>query len=267
MASAHDVIQMFGSVEDDQKYGRLLEFMTEDVVYCDPFAGPQRGRGAVSAFMAEMERVIPKMGVYFADWETVADASVGWSRWTMVVPVNGVDNAIPGQSVYRLRDGKVCYAADYVDSAAYRKLRPDVAPDLLSASREAKGTSAAGSADELVCTFWDMQTNARYADLASLFADDSVFTDQVFGRFEGIEAVRQYLTRMETEMPESGARFTLDDHAGDETVAWSQWTCHMANGSFPGWTLHTVRDGKFTLDADYFDVVAARKLQPPRDPR
>lgn len=267
MASAYDVIQMFGSVEDDQKYGRLVEFVTDDAIYCDPFAGPQRGKAAIAEFMAEMERIIPKMGVYFADWETVADTTVGWSRWTMVVPVNGVEHPIPGQSLYRLRDGKICYAADYVDSAAYRKLRPEVTPDLRTASREPKGTDEAGVGASLVSTFWKMQTDARYAELASLFADDAVFTDQVFGRFEGIAAVRDYLKRMEIEMPESGARFTLDDHAGDDTVAWSQWTCHVPGGSFPGWTLHTVRDGRFTLDADYFDVVAARKLQPPRDPR
>ena len=185
----------------------------------------------------------------------------------MVVPVNGVEHPIPGQSLYRLRDGKICYAADYVDSAAYRKLRPEVTPDLRTASREPKGTDEAGVGASLVSRFWKMQTDARYAELASLFADDAVFTDQVFGRFEGIAAVRDYLKRMEIEMPESGARFTLDDHAGDDTVAWSQWTCHVPGGSFPGWTLHTVRDGRFTLDADYFDVVAARKLQPPRDPR
>ena len=267
MLSAYDVIQMFGSVEDDQKYGRLVEFMTDDVIYCDPFAGPQRGRAAVTEFMAEMERVIPIMGVYFADWETVADTTVGWSRWTMVVPKDGVEHRIPGQSLYRLRDGKVCYAADYVDSSAYRKLRPEVTPDLVSASREAKGTSVSGPAHDLVSSFWEMQTNARYAELANLFAHDAVFQDQVYGRFEGIEAVTEYLRRMETEMPESGVTFTLDDHAGDDTVAWSQWTCHMPGGSLPGWTLHTVRDGAFTLDADYFDVVAARTLQPPRDPR
>lgn len=267
MVSAYDVIQMFGSVETDQKYGRLVEFVTDDAIYCDPFAGPQRGKAAIVEFMAEMERIIPKMGVYFADWETVADTTVGWSRWTMVVPANGLEHPIPGQSLYRLRDGKVCYAADYVDSAAYRRLRPEVVPDLLAASRENKGTTVSGRADETVQTFWAMQSSARYAELSSLFAHDAVFTDQVYGRFEGIAAVSEYLARMEIEMPASGARFTLDDHAGDDSVAWSQWTCHMNGGSFPGWTLHTLRDGKFTLDADYFDVVAARKLQPPRDRR
>jgi hypothetical protein len=32
------------------------------------------------------------------------------------------------------------------------------------------------------------------------------------------------------------------------------------DGRIPGWTLHTVRDGMITLDADYFDVAAARRL-------
>jgi hypothetical protein len=65
---------------------------------------------------------------------------------------------------------------------------------------------------------------------------------------------------METEMPQQGVRFELVDAAGDEQVAWSQWWCHFPTGSIPGWTLHTVRDGLITLDADYFDVVAARAL-------
>jgi hypothetical protein len=65
---------------------------------------------------------------------------------------------------------------------------------------------------------------------------------------------------MERVMNEGNITFELVDGAGDETVAWSQWRCHVPGGSFPGWTLHTVRDGRFTLDADYFDVLAARRL-------
>ena len=32
------------------------------------------------------------------------------------------------------------------------------------------------------------------------------------------------------------------------------------DGSVPGWTLHTLRGDRFTLDADYFDTVTARSL-------
>lgn len=267
VSRAHDLIQRFGSVEDDQRYTRLMDAFTDDAIYCDPFAGPQRGREAIHSFMQEMERVIPKMGVYFANWETVAEETVGWSRWEMVVPVNGVEHPIRGQSLYRLRDGLVCYAADYVDSAAYAEIRPDRRPDLVSAAREPKGTDVAGPAAVTVSLFWKLQSSARYGELANLFAPDAVFTDQVYGSFVGHDAVTDYLKRMEEEMPRSGVHFTLDDFAGDTSVAWSQWTCHMPGGSIPGWTLHTLRDGSITLDADYFDVAGARALQKPHGRR
>ena len=232
MRTAHDIIQMFGSVEDDQKYTRLLELFTDDAIYCDPFAGPQRGRDAIAGFMGEMERRLPKMGVYFADWQTVAETTVGWSRWTMVVPVNGVDHPIAGQSVYRLRDGLVCYASDYVDSQAYAAIRPDVFPDHESAAREAKGTAVAGGAADAVRAFWN---------------------DRAQSHLRAVTATE--------------ASFTLVDHAGDEKVGWAQWTGELAGGSFPGWSLHTVRDGELSLDAVYFDVEQARRQRPPHAPR
>ena len=46
--------------------------------------------------------------------------------------------------------------------------------------------------------------------------------------------------------------------AGDENVGWGQWWCRLPGGSVPGWSLYTVRDGKFTLDHDVFDTNAAR---------
>ena len=110
--NASDIITMFGSVEDDQKYTRLVSLFVDDAIYYDPFAGPQVGKAQIHEFMSEMERVIPAMGVYFSNWETHADSHVGWSRWEMVVPVKGVEHPIPGQSLYRLRDGQVCFVAD-----------------------------------------------------------------------------------------------------------------------------------------------------------
>ena len=98
----------------------------------------------------------------------------------------------------------------------------------------------------------------------SLFADDAVFTDLIYGEFQGATAIATYMKQMKEEMPAMGVHFEVVDCAGDQTVAWSQWTCHFPNGSVPGWTLHTVRDGKLTLDADYFDTVPARALQRPR---
>jgi hypothetical protein len=66
---------------------------------------------------------------------------------------------------------------------------------------------------------------------------------------------------MVTEMPARGVTFELVDAAGDETVGWSQWFARFPNGSLPGWTLHTFRDGKITLDHDYYDTNVARSLR------
>ena len=230
MPTARDVIQMFGAVEDGQKYTRLVELFTDDAIYCDPFAGPQHGRRAIADFMGEMERRLPKMGVYFANWETVAETTVGWSRWVMVVPVNGVEHPIAGQSVYRLRDGLVCFASDYVDSAAYGAIRPDVHPDHLSAAHQAKGTSIAGSADVLVREFWETDAKSHLRALVSPDAD-----------------------------------FTLVDCGGDDAVAWAQWTGDLPNGSFAGWSLHSVREGRLSFEGDYFDAASARRLRQQHD--
>jgi len=100
------------------------------------------------------------------------------------------------------------FAADYLDSGAYRRIRPDRAPDFGFAAAENKGTNAGGPAADLVRRFWELQTSARCGELAALFAPDSVFTDQVYGVFEDHSAVGAYLRRMETEMPDEGVTFT-----------------------------------------------------------
>lgn len=262
--SAAEIIARFGAVEDDQRYTRLVELFAEDAVYYDPFMGAQRGRDAIREFMGHMERLVPAANVRFDDWQVQADSTVGWSTWIMVAPgADGAEVGVPGQSVYRLNPaGQVTFVADYLDVVAHRRLRPEgPRPDLASAGGLSAGfETAGGPALDLVRRFWQIQDEARYEDLAELFAPDAVFTDQVYGRFEGHDAVTTYLARMQNEMPAQGVTFELIDCAGEETVAWSQWWCVFPNGRIPGWTLHTVRDGRFTLDADYFDVLAARRL-------
>jgi steroid Delta-isomerase len=260
---AVDIIKRFGAVEDDQRYTRLVELFADDAVYYDPFFGPQRGKEAIHGFMTEMEKFVPASGAYFDEWEVHADTDTGWARWTMWA--NGADGTklpVKGQSIYRLRDGQVTFVTDYLDSRDYAALRPGgKTPDLAGAAGLSASDSASGGvALDVIRKFWELQNSGRYGELAALFAPDSVFTDVVYGEFHGIEAVSGYLNRMESQMAARSIRFELVDCAGDDSVAWSQWTCHMPNGSIPGWTLHTVRDGLITLDSDYFDVVAAVAL-------
>ncbi|MEY3566940.1 MAG: hypothetical protein RLZ19_954 [Actinomycetota bacterium] len=211
--NASEIITMFGSVEDDQKYTRLVELFTDDAVYYDPFAGPQVGRAAIHEFMSEMERVIPAMGVYFSNWETRADSHTGWSRWEMVVPVGDTKHPIPGQSLYRLRDGKVCFVADYVDPVAYGRIRPDRRPNAAAAAAVPKGTDRRGSADQAVRNFWR--------------------------------------DREMSWSPLPGGSVRVGDIATEDSVAWAQWSCNVDGRHVTGWTLHTIGDRVVSCD-DYF---------------
>jgi ketosteroid isomerase-like protein len=265
---AREVIERLGAVEADQRYTKLLDQFTDDATYYDPFVGPQVGKAAIEGFLTHMERVVPKSGARFESWESQGDTTCGWSRWSMTMPgADGERVPIPGQSLYRLRDGKLCFVADYLDTKAWRRFSRDgQQPDVVPAQGLARPYAPVegGPALELVRRFWRIQDDgARYTGLVPLFADDAVFEDLVYGRFEGIDAIRGYLAQMEQEMPEGNISFHLVDAAGDESVAWSQWTCRFPHGDVPGWTLHLVRDGRFTLDADYFDLVAAAAASRP----
>ena len=211
--NASDIITMFGSVEDDQKYTRLVSLFVDDAIYYDPFAGPQVGKAQIHEFMSEMERVIPAMGVYFSNWETHADSHVGWSRWEMVVPVKGVEHPIPGQSLYRLRDGQVCFVADYVDPVAYGRIRPDRRPNAAAAADVAKGTTATGASTDLVRAFW----------------------------------------RERAWSPIAGGVVTVGDVAAEDRCGWAQWTCTVGDRRVAGWTLHTIVDGRVQCDDYWAD--------------
>jgi steroid Delta-isomerase len=270
---AVDIISRFGAVEDDQRYTRLVELFTDDAVYYDPFFGAQRGKPAIQSFMEHMEEMVPASGARFDHWETEADDVCGWARWVMVARnAAGGETPVPGQSLYRLRDGKVCFAADYVDPVAYAELRPGSArtPDLATAAGMSAAFAPAAPdgrfpALDTIRRFWQIQDSGDYTQLSPLFADDAVFTDLIYGVMEGGQAIADYMVLMREKMPAQGITFELVDCAGDTSVGWSQWWCHFPTGSVPGWTLHTIRDGMITLDADYFDTVAAAAFrQPPR---
>ncbi len=262
---AADIIARFGAVEDDQRYTRLVDLFTDDAIYYDPFFGAQHGKPAIGEFMAHMEQVVPGSGMRFDAWETAGDTTCGWARWLMIAPNSkGDEVAVPGQSIYRLRDGKVSFVADHLDCGAYRRLRGDDAnpPDHASAlGLSARPDHVPGRSLALIERFWAIQNDGRYTELAPLFAEDARFSDILYGEFVGRSEIAGYFARMEAEMPAMGVSFELVDAAGDDTVGWSQWNCRFPNGVVPGWTLHAFADGEFTLDADYFDTNVARAVQ------
>ncbi len=272
---AVETLRRFGSVEDDgQKYTSLLELFTNDAVYYDPLLGAQQGTAAILSFMEHMEKVVPLANVRFENWTVEADETCGWVTWDMIAtPPGSADGPIvmPGQSLYRLRDGKVCFVADYLDPVSYARLRPggpvpDPTPGHGLAKKFARpiDTIAGRPAEALMREFWHLQDSGDYSLLAPLFADDAVFVDPIYGHIVGGTAISEFMTLMKTEMPALGVTFELVDAVGDTNVGWSQWWCHFANGSVPGWTLHTFRDGQFTYDADFMDSARSKQLRDER---
>ena len=224
MASTHDLLASFGGVEDDQRYTRLVENFTDDAVYYDPFFGPQIGKPAIADFMAHMEKVVPASGARFDDWQVTAGTTCGYTQWIMVATnAEGREVPVPGESLYRLSDGLVLGAVDYVDPVAYDKLRGDSA-------RIPNFVAGAGS-------------------LPEPHTPSSPVADQLRNHVESMTYAGRW----------SGSA-RLVDHAGDGEldggVGWAQWIFTSEHGEFAGWSLRRP-SGSIR---DLFDTVTAHQL-------
>lgn len=218
--TTHEMLALFGGVEDDQKYSRLVDLFADDAVYYDPFFGPQIGKPAITDFMAHMEKVVPASGARFENWQVTAGTNCGFAQWQMVARrADGEEVWVPGESLYRLRDGHVLGVVDYVDPVAYTRLRGDSArtPDFVA------GGGTLPHANE--------PAGAGAQKLAS-----HVESLQRAGRWSGTA--------------------TLTDHAGEDSIGWAQWTFHGEHGDFAGWSLLSP-SGHIR---DLFDTVSAAEL-------
>lgn len=112
-----------------------------------------------------------------------------------------------------------------------------------------------GQAYDTLAAFWRIQDSGDYTRLVDLFADDAVVEDVVHGTFRGRDAIMAFMTRMVALMGEAQIRFTLDELAGDDHVAWSRWTMHSPRGMHGGCGLYKVSHGKLTYYRDYVDPV------------
>jgi hypothetical protein len=113
-----------------------------------------------------------------------------------------------------LRDGKVCFVADYVDAPSYARIRPDRKPNAANAARVEKGNQQAGPSLKVVTEFWNQ--------------------------------------RMTSWSPVQDGTVAVNDLCVEDSVAWVQWTCHTTTGDFPGWTLHNIDGGQVSSE-DYWD--------------
>ena len=199
--TTHDLLAAFGALEDDQRYTKLVDNFADDAVYYDPFFGPQVGKAAIHEFMTHMEKVVPASGARFDDWRVDADTECGYAEWIMVASNSeGLEVPVPGESLYRVRDGLVLGVVDYVDPVAYAKLRGDSArtPDYVAGTGSLPNprTPDGPVAAELAGHIANMARAGRWSGSAELI-----------------------------------------DCAGEENVGWAQWIFHGEHGDFAGWSL------------------------------
>ena len=113
-----------------------------------------------------------------------------------------------------------------------------------------------GRAKEVVEQFWRIQDEGDYTKVVDLFSDDAVLVDPFFGTFEGKAAIAEFMKKMNEETAASGTSFVAREIAGDNEVAWAQWTARTPAGELEGCGLYRVRDGLLTYYKDYMNAPA-----------
>ncbi len=262
---SHALLTRFWELEQARRYRDIAELLHPDVEFYEPLLGHVSGRAALEPMLARIEQLLASSPTRIELHDVHADDVCGWARWTMFI--DGT-HPVLGQSLYRFEEGLVRFSADLLDTRAHEKATGrEGRADVQSSSGAARGIGVPnGPAEALLRRFWSIQDRRTYEPLADLFTDDAVFSDLLLGRFEGIDAVRGYLRRMDAEMPEGGITFDLVDVAAGTTCGWTQWRCHVPGGSVVGWTLHAIRPDavhgdRLTLDADYLDTAELRRVR------
>jgi steroid Delta-isomerase len=110
-----------------------------------------------------------------------------------------------------------------------------------------------GEAQQVIEQFWKIQDSGDYTQLVTLFAEDAVVEDPVYGTFRGRDEILAFMTKMVTVMGERGIHFTVDEICGDDHAVWSRWTMHAPDGSRGGCGIYKVSAGKLSYYRDYMD--------------
>ena len=113
-----------------------------------------------------------------------------------------------------------------------------------------------GRAKEVIEQFWGIQDGGDYTKVVDLFSEDAVLVDPFFGTFEGKAAIAEFMKKMNEETAASGTSFVAREIAGDNEVAWAQWTARTPAGELEGCGLYRVRDGLLTYYKDYMNAPA-----------
>ena len=109
------------------------------------------------------------------------------------------------------------------------------------------------SAKQTIEEFWRIQDAGDYSALVSLFAEDALLEDPVWGTYRGRDAIAGFMAKMNEEMGEREIDFVAKEIDGGGEVAWAQWTARTPAGDIEGCGLYRVRDGLLTYYKDYME--------------
>ena len=108
-------------------------------------------------------------------------------------------------------------------------------------------------AKAVVERFWQIQDAGDYTALVDLFAEDALLEDPVYGNFDGREAIRGFMEKMNVEMKDRDIDFVANLIAGEGSVAWCQWTARTPSGDIEGCGLYRTHDGQLIYYKDYMN--------------
>jgi hypothetical protein len=110
-----------------------------------------------------------------------------------------------------------------------------------------KDVEDAGGAKQVMELFWENTDHNRFGANGDLLADDIVFIDPIWGRYEGKEAAAKFLASFDGA---SSGCCTLDRLVTDGDVGWAFWTLHTPGGEQPWVGVYQVEDGKIVFYQD-----------------
>jgi steroid Delta-isomerase len=114
---AYNTIQRFWEIQDQGDYAPLAALFADDAEVVDPVYGTFVGGEAIAGFFTMMNSEMAKAGATFQLVELSGDDETAWAQWAVKTKNDdGSDRVRNGVGVYRVRDGRLTYYKDYMNS-------------------------------------------------------------------------------------------------------------------------------------------------------
>ncbi len=111
------------------------------------------------------------------------------------------------------------------------------------------------TAQTVIEEFWSIQDSGAYTKLGSLFSEDALFVDPLYGEFRGREAISKFMGKMEEVMGDRNIYFKVNEIQGENSVAWARWTMYLDDQpSRSGVGIYKVENGLISYYRDYLDI-------------